>query len=411
MVNKTIQYLYPHEAESLGLKVKPNEKRGRQARYYVTEEQRELIKQARLQPNPREFVETQVKKDKTGKVISSVEKLQSEPIDVPEGFEIIKISTSKTTGQQWVQYAPQKDATGALERVIDFDSIVSKYIKTKPTKVKKVKIGEYVDRLIYSDTHIGMTTNENGFSLYGGKWDEEEQRKRFDKIAYKVLENKKSNTIYIDDLADYLDGWNGQTTRKGHDLPQNMDNEKAFDIGLELKIKLTDALSTQYERVICNNVCNDNHAGAFGYILNSAFKSICESKYNNVEVFNRRKFISHYTIGKHCFVICHGKDDKSLKFGFKPHLDAKQIEKISDYIRVNKIKSDFIEFSKGDSHQMLFDYSSSDVFDYCNYPALSPSSEWVQTNFKQGKSGFVIQHINPKKQEKIIKPFYFEWNE
>ena len=39
------------------------------------------------------------KKDKNGNITSTVQKLQSEPItQVPEGFEVIKISTNKTTG-------------------------------------------------------------------------------------------------------------------------------------------------------------------------------------------------------------------------------------------------------------------------------------------------------------------------
>ena len=409
---KQIRWLERSEAKKLGLELKKSELGRKNARYSITAEEWELVQRMRIEPRERAFQETQRKLDKHGNTISSTEKLQSEPIDVPEGFEVIKVSTSKTTGQQWVQYAAKKELDiEEVEKQIDFDAILSKHVSSKPPKLKKVKPSKYVDRLIYTDTHIGMTTNENGFSLYGGKWDEIEQEKRFNKIVEKVLEHKKSNIIYIDDLGDYLDGWDGETTRKGHKLPQNMDNEKAFDIGLKLKILLTDALSHHYEKVICHNICNDNHAGSFGYILNSAFKSISEHKYNNVEVINQRKFIDHYSVGKHCFILTHGKDDKALKFGFKPHLDHKQIEKISEFIRVNKIHSDYIEFSKGDSHQFLLDYASSDIFDYCNYGAVSPSSNWVQSNFKKGRSSFVIQHINPKENEKIVKPFYFNWDE
>ena len=404
--------LRDEEAEFLGLAIKPKPKGNGRPRYHLSDENKQALKEFRETPNPREFVEVQYKLNKQGEIVSTVEKLQSKPIQTPDNHEIIRVSTNTTSGQQWVITKPITEPTAeSLEKEIDFDSILSKHIKSKPPKIGEVKPTKYVDRLIYSDTHIGMTTNENGFSLYGGKWDEKEQEQRFKKMIDKVLEHKRSNIIYVDDLADFMDGWDGQTTRKGHDLPQNMDNEKAFDTGLRLKIMLTDALSHHYEKVICNNVCNDNHAGAFGYVINSAFKSVCEHKYSNVEVINSRRFISHYTIGKHCIILCHGKDSKSLKFGFKPHLDPKQIEKISEYIRVNKIMEDYIEFSKGDSHQLLLDYSGSDLFDYFNYGALSPSSEWVQTNFKQGRSSFVMQHINPKDNEKIVKPFYFDWNE
>ena len=34
--------------------------------------------------------------------------------------------------------------------------------------------------------------------------------------------------------------------------------------------------------------------------------------------------------------------------------------------------------------------AGSDDFDYFNYPASSPSSQWVQNNFKKGRRGFFI---------------------
>ncbi len=409
---KKSRWLEPFEAKLLGLKVKPNEAGRKNARYQLTNKQYDIIIDKRTIGNSDDigdqFKLSAFSKDNQLLDIDEYCVTHSLPRDNVKSYKLVT-----HTGMPYynIQFREQYVETEEVEKQIDFDAILSKHVSSKPPKLKKVKPSKYVDRLIYTDTHIGMTTNENGFSLYGGKWDEIEQEKRFNKIVEKVLEHKKSNIIYIDDLGDYLDGWDGETTRKGHKLPQNMDNEKAFDTGLKLKILLTDALSHHYEKVICHNICNDNHAGSFGYILNSAFKSISEHKYNNVEVINQRKFIDHYAIGKHGIILTHGKDDKALKFGFKPHLDPKQIEKISEYIRINKIHEDYIEFSKGDSHQFLLDYASSDIFDYCNYGAVSPSSEWVQTNFKQGRSSFVLQHINPKENEKIVKPFYFNWDE
>jgi hypothetical protein len=34
---------------------------------------------------------------------------------------------------------------------------------------------------------------------------------------------------------------------------------------------------------------------------------------------------------------------------------------------------------------------TSDDFYYFNYPALSPSSQWVQNNFKKGRRGFILE--------------------
>jgi hypothetical protein len=184
-----------------------------------------------------------------------------------------------------------------------------------------------------------------------------------------------------------------------------MDNQKAFDIGLLFKIKLIDSLMPFYNEIQCVNICNDNHAGSFGYIVNSAFKSYVELKYrDSVTVINQRKFIDHYIIDKRCFILTHGKDDKSLKFGFKPVLDSNQIEKIKNYIDENKLHGYKIEFSKGDSHQLMFDSSTSKHFEYQNFGAFSPPSNWVQTNFQNSISSFSFFNYfeNQKTQHNFI---------
>lgn len=358
------------------------------------EKKQELLKASK--PNKRKFVETQVKKDKKGNPISTIEKLQSKPIDIPEHFEVIKISTSKTTGQQWVQYAP-KENEPSLD--IDFDDIIQRNIK----KLKAIEI-PYVnciattsdfDVLTYSDTHMGMDTNKFKTSMYAEEWSKETIKETFNKIVEHTLAHQQSDVLIIDDLGDYLDGFNEETTRKGHKLPQNMTNSEAFDLGLEMKLMLISKLAPFYKSIKVNNVCNDNHAGDFAYFVNKAFKGVAELTYKNVTVINHRTFISHYIQDDVCFLISHGKDDKALKFGFKPHLDTKQIEKIDQYIKRNNLygKAKRFIFKKGDSHQALFDMSGSDDFDYFNYPACSPSSEWVQTNFKKGRRGFVLENF------------------
>jgi hypothetical protein len=271
---------------------------------------------------------------------------------------------------------------------IDFESIFKD--KVKPIEIyyssdslPYVANGCVFDRAVISDAHIGMDVNKDGYSLYEGSWSEKEIFESLTVFVNEILKNQKSDTLLLHELGDFLDGWEGYTTRGGHKLPQNMDSQKAFDVGLRFKINLIDALFKKYRKIKVVNICNDNHAGAFGYVLNSAFKTYIELKYpNNIEVFNQRKFIDHYIEGKKCFILTHGKDEKSLKFGFKPKLDPIQIEKIKNYIDEYKLWEYDIEFGKGDSHQLLFDLTSSTAFEYQNFGAISPPSDWVKTNFK-----------------------------
>lgn len=280
----------------------------------------------------------------------------------------------------------------------------------KPVDLPKVESVGFFDRLVFTDVHIGMDVNPTGFSLYGGKWDETEILARLRTMINWTLINRQSDVLYIDDLGDFMDGWDGYTTRKTHKLPQNLDNQSAFDLGVKFKMSLISELAPHYNKIVVNNICNDNHSGSFAYIVNEAVRQIAEATFGHrVEVNNRRKFLSHYSINSYVFIITHGKDQDHLKSGFKPVLDARGQERIENYINQHNLRGPglTVEFSKGDSHQWVFDYGSSDNFAYCNYPAFSPSSDWVQTNFKKGRSGFILWNYGQGGTS--IRPYLFDW--
>lgn len=269
------------------------------------------------------------------------------------------------------------------------------------------------DRVVYTDTHVGMDPNPTGYSLYGGKWGEKELEDRLKQMINHIVSNQKSDTLILTDLGDFFDGWDGQTARKGQDLPQNMDNQKSFDVGLWFKWEMITILRGYYSSIEVHNVCESNHGGSFDYLVNSALSAMVNSAIDSgVEVFNHRKFMNHHTIEGYTFILSHGKDSTNMKFGFKPQLDKAQMEKIDNYIDANYLLQPNvkIEFSKGDSHQMLLDWSGSDRFNYFNYPAFSPSSSWIQTNFKKGVSGFVMfNYLNS--EDVLVKPKFFKWEE
>jgi hypothetical protein len=396
-MSKNVRWLNQTEAEFLGFVPKENDGKRNQNRYQVEEEDWELIQSKRSKPKKRKFVKTIEKFDKNGRTISSVEKLQSKPIAIPDNFEVIKISTSKTTGQQWVQTAPRKETPAEVVESFDFKGIIEKYIKPVINIEETIyrDLGHQIkdfDTLTITDVHIGMDSDIDNNTMYSNEWNKKELIRTCDIVIKKTLEEQESNVLYVDDLGDLLDGLNGQTTRGGHALPQNMTNEQCFDAALEFKLQILYGLVDNYDTIHFNNICNDNHSGAFGYFVNESFKQIAEIQFKDkVFVTNHRKFINHYFVGDICFLISHGKDDKSLKFGFKPQLDLKGADKIDQYCKQYGIykTAKLIVFKKGDSHQALFDMCTSDDFYYFNYPALSPSSNWIKNNFKLGRRGFV----------------------
>lgn len=395
--------LKPHEAIALGFELKKDYKSEGNPKFYLSESQIDELDKIR-EFHQKEFTEVKRTLNKYGEVISKIEKLnQKELIDIPTNHEIVRVSTNVSSGQQWIITKPISEVD--VENEIDFLNIFKDVIKPIEIKAKNVKCKALFDRAVITDVHVAMKVDD-GFSLYEGVWNEVELFKRRDTFVNEIVKNQKSNVLLLHELGDFMDGYNGMTTRGGHELPQNMDNQKAFDVGLTFKITMVDFLVQHYDKIHIVNICNDNHAGSFGYIVNSAFKTYIELKYpNNVKVINQRKFIDHYFFKNRCFILTHGKDDKSLKFGFKPKLDPIQIEKIKNYIDEYKLHNYQIEFGKGDSHQLLFDYTSSTAFEYQNFGAFSPPSDWVKTNFKNTKSSFTT--FNYYGKQKTINHYIF----
>lgn len=277
----------------------------------------------------------------------------------------------------------------------------------KPVDVRPRTIdSDRFDRVVITDAHIGMNPDSRGVAIYPTTWSAED----IEKSVYSVLDTvniyKSGSRIFVDSLGDMLDGYDGKTTRGGHALPQNMSTLEAFECVIKFYALLVGGLANEYSEIQLNCVTNDNHSGSFGEIANKAIQMMLEGMYKNVKVNIHRKFISHYTVGNHVFILCHGKDNSQMKFGLKPKLDEKTAQKIESYIRHYKLEGKIIEFSKGDSHQYMTDLATSEVFDFVSYPALSPSSEWVQTNFKKGRRGFLFYSIDYLENSKLTLPVF-----
>lgn len=360
----------------------------------------------------KKFVTTTQKLDKNGNVTSQTQKLQSETINPPSDHEIVRTSTNLTTGQQWI-ITKKTDELKQLE--IEDIADVLKSLNIEPIKINEnTSTSNKILRVIYTDTHVAMETNKDGYGLYGGIWNKETlfiRQSEILKAVSKYTTENKYDEIHLIDLGDFMDGWDGLTVRRAHPLPQNMDNKEAFRVGLEFKVKLYNSIATMTGlKVVSHNITNSNHSNDFDYIVNYSAKEILSKQFENCEYYIYQRFINHYIIGNHCFILCHGKDSHNLKFGFKHILDSKGKDKIVEYIKHHNLQDYYCTFEKGDTHLQLFDHCSMDKCDYNNYMALSPASEWVQTNFSKGRSGFSIMEVDLKENEKTITPFYFDWD-
>lgn len=242
------------------------------------------------------------------------------------------------------------------------------------------------DRLIISDVHIGLKAADK----CGYTWEESEINNRLRRVINYVVSNRKSSKLVIDDLGDFLDGYNNLTTRMGHELEQGYNSSEQFNIGLQFKKRLLLELSEYYDNIVFNCVCNDNHAGFFATILNDTLRELF-SDVQEIEVNVINDFMYHYKANdNYSIIITHGKDKKYMKRGFPVIPDKTAIDIIRKYIKDNEIDSHRVIFSKGDSHKELVDYSS-DGITYHNHGAFSPPSSHGSMNYSNQIQLFTFQ--------------------
>lgn len=250
---KTRRYLSDLEAEHLGLELNNKQKGKNLARYVIKEKEWEEVLSLRRIPNNREFVETLVKKDKNGKVTSSLEKLQSEPVPVPDDFELIKISTSKTTGQQWTQYAPKKK-DDQQDTVNNLEAAISELKKDIPkaeivSPIAKIDDDKLCNQYTLTDYHLGlMAWAEES----GSDWDvkiAEQILVDFFKIA--MERSPLANNAIFAQIGDFLhwDGLDAVTPQSKHVLDADTRFTKLVRVTIRVIRKVIKMLLEKYQHV------------------------------------------------------------------------------------------------------------------------------------------------------------------
>lgn len=243
--------LKPEEAEKFGFKVKES-KGNINPKYYFSDS---LIEKLNLpkQNNYREFVEVIKKLDKNGKIISTVEKLQAEPISVPDNFELIKVSTSKTTGQQWTQHAPKKE-----DKQQDYISNINALIEELKTTIKpekQVKKPLYIsnndlcNQYTLTDYHLGMMS---WAEETGSDWDmkiAEETLVTFFRIAMERSPDA-DNAIFAQ-IGDFLhwDGLDAVTPQSKHVLDADTRFTKLVRVAIRVIRRVIKMLLEKYQHV------------------------------------------------------------------------------------------------------------------------------------------------------------------
>jgi hypothetical protein len=274
----------------------------------------------------------------------------------------------------------------------------------KPREYPKVKTdSDKALRVVISDCHVGMDSDDED-ALFGFKYNEKIFQKNlnhvFETVKKEIEYHGPFDTIFVDDLGDGLDGFNGETTRGGHHLPQNMTNKEGWTTYVENKLQmLTDIINLGgAKHYVFRNVSNCNHAGDWGWSANKAIQMIIDKMYFSVDYIILNRHVEHFTYGKHTFLITHGKDKATMNRGWPLHLNDKVKNLVRQYIDHYEITSPYIHVDKGDLHCAAYDRCPK--FDYRNYMSFAPPSAWVQANFGVSYCGYSVQII-PKNSNQI----------
>lgn len=254
--------------------------------------------------------------------------------------------------------------------------------------------------LVYmSDKHIGAKTKEN--SLFDNNYDAKEFERRMILLAKEIInlnESRKFDQIILIDLLDTIDGFDGKTTRGGHSLSQNMTNREVYTVFMDVHLKLLHTVQNECKCPISYITAGEsNHGGDFEWVCNKSLETVVSLKYPNIEFYVGDKFIEHFEIANHCFILCHGKDAEDMKYPLPSVLDQKTELYFKRYIDAKGINSKYIHVIKGDQHQASCQYG--EFFRYKNVLSMYGSSKWSMTNFMQNTKGVCMDILNEGKIE------------
>lgn len=263
--------------------------------------------------------------------------------------------------------------------------------KPKSTNNKALKV-------VISDAHVGLEPNPDNESLFAYEYNSKIFRANMSRVFEQILKEHQDNgafdVLILEDLGDMVDGYNKQTIRGGHHLPQNMSNKEVFDTCVKARYNLIRNLMDHgvAKKYIIRSVTNDNHSGDFSWMIHRTVQHMLDlSVGENIEHQILDKFMEHFVWGDHCFIVTHGKDKTHMKHGLPLILNDKTVNFIQSYIDFHEIDSKYIHVEKGDLHQL--GYQRHTKFDYRNYMSFAPASAWQQHNFGSSYSGFAIQII------------------
>lgn len=358
--------------------------------------------------------------EKSTFVIESPNPLQPDEIAKLVGADGISVRVDRT----WLK--SHRDSTWTysiltVSSIKDFYSVEELTAKlksilpqSKPVNLPKFKSTRSKKNLLtlnLADIHAGSLGSE--LTPFPTLYTKDTLKSRLDTFITEVNNYTDGNIydeVWLINLGDALNGWNSQTTRKGHEVP-SMSNKDQFDIFLECMVNYYETifnshLSNKYKVI---NILNDNHIGtSLNYIVMKAIELYLSQKYPEVEFIQQWEFIKTYKYGKHTIALTHGKDEKVMKFPMKMILDEKLDNWLNQYFlhQGSSPIDSFNHLIKGDLH------SKNECFGkfgrYVNVASVMGTSDYIALNYGFSKSGALIEEYQADSNSVNSKTVWFQ---
>ena len=155
------------------------------------------------------------------------------------------------------------------ERLIQLIKETNKDYKELPVNINSSNPTYPILIIWLSDLHIGAYNAKYSSFVTLPNYDKEEIKARLTKIV-QTFAGQSYGAVYVVNLGDSIDGYNKETTRGGHQLPEVMDDKEISETYIECMMEFFKALKANIKSDEFNYLCigESNHDGNWGWLNN-----------------------------------------------------------------------------------------------------------------------------------------------
>lgn len=318
--------------------------------------------------------------------------LPKSPNPLPDfsGLELQGITTNPNGGA-WLKMAAPNKKGFDLQELKSILANVAQIPIAKKDWENKPRTG-VIQVASLGDIHIGMDSRDN---VFNHEWQPEKAIERASQIGAHI--DPLAAKVFLIFGGDLNDGQDGKTTRKGHDLPQNLGSREQIETSVRFCLACLDSVAAATNAPIeVAFISDSNHGGGvMDYAVGLLLQYLCPHRYSGQVDFKlQESFIETYRVGELDFLVTHGYDEKFMPRGLPRFLSKDNVTFFERVIEHRKLTNPVL---------WRFDQHQYHVIEYPKFTdlmtkAFSTPSSWVSLNFAaHDPGGFVLAKVDGRR--------------